>query len=253
MAELDGAGAVLSRFIWADGTGSNDGVVRRVLTRLGLRMVDMLRETLQVMDPRRPLVTPAYMVRGGTLYRLITDRLGTPRLVTVAATGAIAERLDVDEWGKVNSDTSAGFQPFGFAAGLTDADTGLVRFGARDFDPVAGRWTASDGVRFSSGSNQYEYALGDPIDRSDRFGTDDSINLACPFLIFFGAVDRALDCLECFEKGGFSCVQCAGVPFPPDECFPPWPPTPPPAPRPPQAPTGPEGNICLPDGTGFAE
>ena len=31
-----------------------------------------------------------------------------------------------------------GYQPFGFAGGLADA-LGLVRFGARDYDPRAGR------------------------------------------------------------------------------------------------------------------
>jgi len=35
--------------------------------------------------------------------------------------------------------TSTGFQPFGFAGGLYDRDTNLVRFGARDYDPETGR------------------------------------------------------------------------------------------------------------------
>jgi RHS repeat-associated protein len=34
--------------------------------------------------------------------------------------------------------------PFGIAGGLLDRDTGLVRFGARDYDPSIGRWTAKD-------------------------------------------------------------------------------------------------------------
>jgi RHS repeat-associated protein len=38
--------------------------------------------------------------------------------------------------------------PFGFAGGLQDKDTGLVRFGYRDYDPDVGRWTAKEkGVR----------------------------------------------------------------------------------------------------------
>jgi hypothetical protein len=35
----------------------------------------------------------------------------------------------------VTADTNPGFQPFGFAGGLYDQDTKLVRFGARDYDP----------------------------------------------------------------------------------------------------------------------
>jgi hypothetical protein len=93
MAETDGAGNVTARFVYAD-------------------------------DGR----APAYMIKGGVTYRIITDWLGSPRLVVNAATGAIAERIDYDEFGDVTRDTSPGFQPFGFAGGLYDARTGLLRF-----------------------------------------------------------------------------------------------------------------------------
>jgi RHS repeat-associated protein len=49
------------------------------------------------------------------------------------------QRIDYDEFGVVTNDNNAGFQPFGFAGGLYDADTKLVRFGARDYDAEAGR------------------------------------------------------------------------------------------------------------------
>jgi RHS repeat-associated protein len=39
-------------------------------------------------------------------------------------------------------------QPFGFAGGLYDADTGLVRFGARDYEAAIGRWTSKDPILF---------------------------------------------------------------------------------------------------------
>lgn len=37
---------------------------------------------------------------------------------------------------------------FGFAGGLYDRVTGLVRFGARDYDPSVGRWTTKDAIPF---------------------------------------------------------------------------------------------------------
>jgi len=43
------------------------------------------------------------------------------------------QRLDYDEFGRVLLDTNPGFVPFGYAGGLYDADTGLVRFGSRDY------------------------------------------------------------------------------------------------------------------------
>ena len=87
-------------------------------------------------------------IKGSTSYRVITDHLGTPRLLVNSTSGAVAQRLDIDEWGQVTGDSSAGFQVFGFAGGIYDPDTGLVRFGARDYDPVVGRWTAKDSIRW---------------------------------------------------------------------------------------------------------
>ena len=69
---------------------------------------------------------PDYIERGGTRYRLISDNVGSVRLVVNTTTGAIEQRLDYDEWENVVQDTHKGFQPFGFAGGLYDADTHLV-------------------------------------------------------------------------------------------------------------------------------
>ncbi|MFP3960574.1 MAG: RHS repeat-associated core domain-containing protein [Spirochaetaceae bacterium] len=62
-----------------------------------------------------------------------------------------AQELTYDVFGRVLSDTAPGFQPFGFAGGLYDSDTGLLRFGARDYDPIVGRWTAKDPILFRGG------------------------------------------------------------------------------------------------------
>jgi uncharacterized protein RhaS with RHS repeats len=84
--------------------------------------------------------------KGGDAYRIVSDHLGSPRLVVNTADGTVAQRMDYDEWGRVIQDTNPGFQPFGYAGGLYDRDTGLVRFGARDYDPETGRWTAKDPI-----------------------------------------------------------------------------------------------------------
>lgn len=64
-----------------------------------------------------------------------------------------------------------GFQPFCFAGGLYELSTGLVRFGARDYDSVIGRWVAKDPILFGGGvSNLYEYCLNDPVNLFDPSG-----------------------------------------------------------------------------------
>jgi RHS repeat-associated protein len=98
--------------------------------------------------------------------------LGFVRLVVDVETGAIAQRIDYTPFGKVEVDTNPGFQPFGFAGGLYDHETGLVRFGARDYDPQVGRWTAKDPILFAGGdTNLYGYVLNDPVNLTDPAGT----------------------------------------------------------------------------------
>jgi RHS repeat-associated protein len=81
------------------------------------------------------------------------------RLVVNTTTGVPAQQIDYDAWGTPTYVTGpADFQPFGFAGGLHDPDTGLVRFGARDYDPETGTWTVKDPIRFDSlGINLYGY------------------------------------------------------------------------------------------------
>jgi RHS repeat-associated protein len=136
VAELDGAGAVSAVFVYG--------------SRLNV---------------------PDLMLKGGRTYRILADHLGSPRLVIDTGTGAVAQRMDYDEHGKVILDTNPRFQPFGFAGGLYDPQTGLVRFGARDYDPEVGRWTAKDPIGFAGREgNLYGYVSNDPVNFVDDSG-----------------------------------------------------------------------------------
>jgi RHS repeat-associated protein len=112
------------------------------------------------------------MIRGGVTYRILTDHLGSPRLIINTMTGQIVQRIDYDEFGNVLTDTNPGFQPFGFAGGIYDNHTKLTRFGARDYDAETGRWTTKDPTLFAGGdSNLYGYVLHDPVNLTDPNGT----------------------------------------------------------------------------------
>jgi RHS repeat-associated protein len=116
---------------------------------------------------------PEYMIKGGITYRIISDYLGSPRLVVNTLTGSIAQRMEYDEFGQVVLDTSEGFQPFGFSGGLYDSATGLVRLGFRDYDSQIGRWTIKDPISFQGGTtNLYEYCHNDPINLVDIWGLE---------------------------------------------------------------------------------
>ena len=144
VAELDGEGNVVSRFVYGD-----KGNV------------------------------PAYMIQGGVTYRIISDHLGSPREMIDTATGVVVQRMEYDAFGRVTTDTNPGVQPFGFAGGLYDRDTGLVRFGARDYDLLTGRWTSKDPIRFAGkNTNLYGYVLADPVNLIDPTGLVDWGGLA---------------------------------------------------------------------------
>ena len=54
---------------------------------------------------------------------------------------------------------------------MHDRDTGLVRFGYRDYDPDIGRWTAKDPISFAGeDTDLYGYVLNNPVNRVDPHG-----------------------------------------------------------------------------------
>jgi RHS repeat-associated protein len=138
VAELDGTGTVLNRYVYATFDHA-----------------------------------PDLVLRGNATYRVIRDHLGSVRAVVNLATGEVAQRLDYDAWGNLTLDTAPAFQSLGYAGGIQDRDTRLVRFGARDFEPTTGRWTCKDALGFVSadGSNLYAYANGVPTTLIDPDGS----------------------------------------------------------------------------------
>jgi RHS repeat-associated protein len=111
------------------------------------------------------------MIKDGVRYRILSDHLGSPRLVISEDGSTILARMDYDEYGRLVGGSANGVLPFGFAGGLYDEVTGLVRFGARDYDPETGRWLAGDPLR-TTGSvlNAYVYTYGEPVNFVDSDG-----------------------------------------------------------------------------------
>jgi RHS repeat-associated protein len=112
-------------------------------------------------------------IKGSSFYLVVADHLGTPRLLVNSTSGVVAQLLDFDVWGQVTADSNAGFQVFGFAGGIYDPDTGLERYGARDYDPGVGRWTMKDPLLFKAGDPDVYAACGnDPVNCADPTGLD---------------------------------------------------------------------------------
>jgi RHS repeat-associated protein len=148
-AELDGQGALRWRFVYATGKHLPDAAIDAA----------------------------------GVVYRLVTDQVGSLRLVARASDGAVLQRMRHDAWGAVEEDfVAAGFARVPFArernsaGGLVDQVTGLVlsvhtNSGAREYDPVVGRWVEKDPIRWGGGTmGLYEYVGNAPVGRVDPSG-----------------------------------------------------------------------------------
>lgn len=150
-------GVVVEKYLWADLTtllaiyDGNDNLVQR----------------FEYANSRMPIS----MTQGSNKYYLHYDQVGSLRAVSDSNHDIIKEII-YDSFGNILEDSNPDFKvPFGFAGGLYDSDTGLTRFGYRDYDSYTGKWTAKDPIDFSGGdTNLYGYVLGDPINGIDPEG-----------------------------------------------------------------------------------
>jgi RHS repeat-associated protein len=107
----------------------------------------------------------------GGLSWLVLDHQGTAQ-ISLRATDLAKGQRRTDPFGGVRSSTGTFGGSRGFVGGTDDA-TGLVHLGARDFDPVSGRFVTVDPVIELSTPetlNPYLYAGNNPVTESDPSG-----------------------------------------------------------------------------------
>ena len=143
IAEVSVSGALQARYLYASSGHSPDLAV--------------------TFDPDSGVVTGSYL--------LVHDQVGSVVRTVDLATGVAVESVAYDPWGVATlAPGGTAVHPFGFAGGLWDRRTGLVRFGAREYDAGLGRWLARDPIGFGGGWNHYGYAGGDPVGLVDPDG-----------------------------------------------------------------------------------
>jgi RHS repeat-associated protein len=176
--DVDGFGRRVAEWIDDDGDGPDQKTLAmQFFYRDGLQLaatVDASGIVTRYVYAGRSDV-PAFLLRNGNTYRVISDRLGSPRLIiNVSDPNDKLLEADYTALGEPeNISGTGGFStiPIGFAGGLYDVNTGLVHFGARDYDPSVGRWVSRDPLLFGGGSaNIYVYAGDDPVNFVDPFG-----------------------------------------------------------------------------------
>ncbi|MGE4503857.1 MAG: RHS repeat domain-containing protein [Desulfovibrionaceae bacterium] len=114
---------------------------------------------------------PVGLVLAGEPYSLHYDQVGSLRAVA-GESGDMISEIVYDAFGRIQEESNPGLgMPLGFAGGLHDRDTGWVRFGFRDYDPLTGRFTAMDPLGYAAGDpDLYGYCLDDPVNAVDPNG-----------------------------------------------------------------------------------
>ena len=173
-------GAITEKYLW-------QGLTRLLAVYDGS---DNLLMRFEYADSRMPVAT----IKTGVRYSLAYDQVGSLRLV-VDYLGNVVKDITYDSFGNIISDSDPSYEiAFGFAGGLQDKNTGLVRFGYRDYDPNIGQWTAKDPIFFSGGdTNLYGYVLNDPVNNFDPLGLE---LYGAPNRYFYGVSQVIMQSIE---------------------------------------------------------
>jgi RHS repeat-associated protein len=159
IAEADAAtGATMREYLWLP---SNDNRNDTMAEDMGLAANDNapVDLPLAVVDVA---ATPV-------VYQVHTDHLGRPIRMTDAAKSTIWQAT-WKPWGEVQSITGAVAQNLRFPRQYFQLETGLAYNWHRTYDPVTGRYTQPDPLRFVDGPSVYAYAGSSPYILTDRQG-----------------------------------------------------------------------------------
>ncbi len=190
---IDGEGRRLSRFV--DGA-FNTGYMHDTSGRL-VAEVEPSGQLRSHFVYATESHSPDYMIKGGAKFYFAKDQLGSVRAVINADTGVVGQAIHYDEFGRILSDSNPGFQPFGFAGGHFDHETGLVRFGARDYDSEVGRWLSKDPILFGGGDvNLYRYVQNEPVNYFDPTGKGPIAAVLCTSQLLARARSMRFDTLK---------------------------------------------------------
>jgi len=137
IAELDGAGTVLRRYI--TGPQIDDRIARA--------------EGNAISNP--------------TKFYYHVNHQGSV-LATTNAAGTLQQQITYDEYG--NSNTAVTGEQFRYTGRRFDSETGLYYYRARYYAPQLGRFLMTDPVGYASDLNLYAYVGNDPTDLVDPTG-----------------------------------------------------------------------------------
>jgi RHS repeat-associated protein len=86
------------------------------------------------------------------------------------STGTLVNTYIYDSFGKPTGSTGTRLNPIRYAGRDFDAETGLIYYRARYYDPNIGRFVSQDPIGLRGGNNTYAYVRNRPTDLTDPSG-----------------------------------------------------------------------------------
>jgi RHS repeat-associated protein len=111
---------------------------------------------------------PLAKVEGEKRYGVVTDHLGTPR-VLVDDVGELAWKAQLDVYGVARVEVEKTSCPWRWPGQYEDEETGLYYNRFRYYDPETGRYISQDPIRLKGGLDIYAY-VSDPLSLLDPLG-----------------------------------------------------------------------------------
>ena len=116
-----------------------------------------------------PTDLPLAVAEGASLYMIHTDHLGRPVKMTDAAKATVWQAA-YNPYGEATSLSGTVALNLRFRGQVFQIETGLAYNWHRHYDPITGRYTQPDPLRFVDGPSIYAYAGNSPFMYTDREG-----------------------------------------------------------------------------------
>jgi RHS repeat-associated protein len=92
----------------------------------------------------------------------------------VAVTNSSAQAIATTAYDEYGTPNSSNVGRFGFTGQVWIPEIGLHHYKARAYSPKLGRFMQTDPIGYGAGTNLYAYVVGDPINRIDPYGLEDT-------------------------------------------------------------------------------